>query len=141
MKKGGCKNMYRITNNYLEQQVNSAHPLDLIIMLYNKAISCLKIAKTSIEEGVDKDENVKKKAENLGRATEIIAYLQGCLNFEKGGEIARNLNEIYDVLIKELVRANIENNVEILEKTINILTNLKKAWEDIKKDVKNAKKT
>ncbi len=119
-------------NNYVENQVRNADPLDLIIMLYNKAISCLKISKKAIEEGLDTPEQVKKKTENLTRATEILAYLQGCLNFEQGKEIAKNLHEIYDVLIQELVRANIENNTEIISKTVEILEDLKKAWEDIK---------
>ncbi len=118
--------------NYIENQVKNADPLDLILMLYNKAISCLKISKKAIENGLQDPENVKKKAENLGRATEILAYLQGCLNHEKGEEIAKNLNEIYDVLIEELIRANMENNIEIISKSVEVLEDLKKAWEDIK---------
>jgi len=124
--------------SYLENQVRNAHPLDQVIMLYNKAISCLKIAKKAIEEGLKNPENVKKKAENLGKATEIIAYLQGSLNIEKGGEIAKNLNLIYDILISELVKANLEDNIEIITKSIETLETLKKAWEDIKTNL-NAK--
>jgi flagellar protein FliS len=124
--------------SYLENQVKNAHPLDQVIMLYNKAISCLKIAKKAIEEGLKNPENVKKKAENLGKATEIIAYLQGSLNMEKGGEIAKNLNLIYDILISELVKANLEDNIEIITKSIETLETLKKAWEDIKTNL-NAK--
>ncbi|AEH23707.1 flagellar protein FliS [Thermodesulfobacterium geofontis OPF15] len=124
--------------SYLENQVKNAHPLDHVIMLYNKAISCLKIAKKAIEEGLKNPENVKKKAENLGKATEIIAYLQGSLNIEKGGEIAKNLNLIYDILISELVKANLEDNIEIITKSIETLETLKKAWEDIKTNL-NAK--
>jgi len=124
--------------SYLENQVKNAHPLDHVIMLYNKAISCLKIAKKAIEEGLKNPENVKKKAENLGKATEIIAYLQGSLNMEKGGEIAKNLNLIYDILISELVKANLEDNIEIITKSIETLETLKKAWEDIKTNL-NAK--
>jgi flagellar protein FliS len=124
--------------SYLENQVKNAYPLDHVIMLYNKAISCLKIAKKAIEEGLKNPENVKKKAENLGKATEIIAYLQGSLNMEKGGEIAKNLNLIYDILISELVKANLEDNIEIITKSIETLETLKKAWEDIKTNL-NAK--
>jgi flagellar protein FliS len=124
--------------SYLENQVKNAHPLDQVIMLYNKALSCLKIAKKAIEEGLKNPENVKKKAENLGKATEIIAYLQGSLNMEKGGEIAKNLNLIYDILISELVKANLEDNIEIITKSIETLETLKKAWEDIKTNL-NAK--
>ena len=124
--------MYRSFQNYLENQVKNADSLDLVIMLYNKALSCLKIAKKAIEEGLDNSDNIKKKAENIGKATEIIAYLQGSLNLEKGGEIAQNLNEIYDILISELIKANIENNLEIITKSIGVLENIKRAWEDIK---------
>ncbi len=121
-------------NNYLENQVKNANPLEHVVMLYSKALSCLKVAKKAIEEGLKDPENIKKKAENIGRATEIIAYLQGSLNMEKGGEVAKNLNEIYDILITELVRANMENNTEIITKSIETLENLRKAWEEIRKE-------
>jgi flagellar protein FliS len=133
--------MFNPVNNYIENQVKNADPLDLIIMLYNKAISCLKISHKTIENGLNDAENVKKKAENIEKATEILAYLQSCLNFEKGKEIAKNLNEIYEVLINELIRANLENNTEIILKSIDVLENLKKAWEDIKCQNTTSKKT
>lgn len=118
--------------NYLENQVKNAHPLDHVIMLYNRAIACLKIAKKAIEDDLKDPENIRKKAENIGKATEIIAYLQGSLNMEKGGEIAKSLKIIYDILIGELVKANLENNTEIIVKSIITLENLKKAWEEVK---------
>ncbi|MCD6490299.1 MAG: flagellar export chaperone FliS [Thermodesulfobacterium sp.] len=121
-------------HSYLENQVKNASPIDHVIMLYGKAISCLRIAKKAIENGLKNPENIKKKAENMEKATEILAYLQGSLNMEKGGEIAKNLNEIYDILIDELVKANMENNTEIIVKSIETLENLKKAWEDIRKN-------
>jgi len=127
-------------NNYMENQVKNADPLDLVIMLYNKAISCLRLSKQAIDSGLKDSEQVKKKVENLTRATEIIAYLQGCLNFEKGQEVAKNLNEIYDVLINELIRANLENNTEVILKSIEILEDLKKAWQDVKTKVSASKK-
>ena len=133
--------MMQMLNSYVENQVRNADPLELILMLYKKAISCLKIAKKAIEEGLSDPERVKKKAENITRATEILAYLQGSLNFEKGQEIAKNLNEIYETLISELVRANIENNIEIIAKTIEILEDLKKAWEDARCNIVNSKKS
>ncbi|NPA39650.1 MAG: flagellar export chaperone FliS [Thermodesulfobacteria bacterium] len=128
-------------NSYIENQVRNADPLELVLMLYNKAISCLKISKKTIEEGLTEPEQVKKKAENLSRATEILAYLQGSLNFEKGQEIAKNLNEIYETLINELVKANMENDTEIIAKSIEILEDLKKAWEDVRCKIVNSKKS
>lgn len=128
--------MYKAINNYLENEIKNATPLELILMLYNKSLFCLKIAKKAIKQGLNNPENLKKKAENIGKATEIISHLQACLNFEKGGEIAKNLNDIYNILLSELIRANLENNIEILQKTIETLENLKKAWEDIRTNAK-----
>jgi flagellar protein FliS len=124
--------MYKPVNNYLENQVLNASPVELIIMLYNKAIFSLKSACNLMEAGANDPESVKKKAQAFGKAVEIISYLQACLNHEKGKEIAKNLKEIYQVLLDELVRAQAVNDVEVVKKSIEILEDLKKAWEDIK---------
>ncbi len=124
--------MYRPVNNYLENQVLNASPVELIIMLYNKAISSLKVAARLMESKDNNPEAVKKRAEAFGKAVEIIAYLQATLNHEKGKEIAKNLDEIYQILIDELIRAQATGDVEVVRKSIEILEELKKAWEDIK---------
>ncbi|QER41851.1 flagellar export chaperone FliS [Thermodesulfobacterium sp. TA1] len=124
--------MVKTVYNYLENQVKNADPLDLVIMLYGKAIACLKISKNTIEAGLNTPEDVKKKAENLSKATEIIAYLQGSLNFEKGGEIAKNLNEVYQTLLNELLVANSRNDVQKIADSIEVLEKLKKTWEELK---------
>ncbi|WP_028841011.1 flagellar export chaperone FliS [Thermodesulfobacterium hveragerdense] len=132
--------MVKTVYNYLENQVKNADPLDLVVMLYAKAISCLKISKNVIESGLNKPEDIKKKAENLGKATDIIAYLQGSLNLEKGGDIARNLNEVYQTLLNELIVANSQNDAKKIADSIEILEKLKKAWEEIKCQSQNSKK-
>ncbi|KUJ97369.1 MULTISPECIES: flagellar export chaperone FliS [Thermodesulfobacterium] len=132
--------MVKMVYNYLENQVKNADPLDLVIMLYSKAISCLKISKNVIESGLNNPEDIKKKAENLGKATDIIAYLQGSLNLEKGGDIAKNLNEIYQTLLDELIVANTQNDAKKITDSIEVLEKLKKAWEEIKCQSQNSKK-
>ncbi len=127
--------MYKFAESYLQTQINNASPVDLILMLYNKAIGCLKLSKKSIEEGLEHYENLKRKVENLDKTLEILFYLKNCLNFEKGGEIARNLHEIYSILINELFKVKINNDIEILKKSIETLEILKKGWENIKNGV------
>jgi len=93
-----------------------------------------KIAESFIGTPIFKETLKELETEKLDieKATEIFEDLQSCLNFEKGGEIAKNLNEIYGILISELIKANLENNPETIEKAIITLENLKKAWENIK---------
>ncbi len=125
-------------DSYLQSKVMGADALELITMLYDRAIVALNIAKDSILKGLNEPETVTKKAKELGKATDILYYLNDILDKQRGGEIAENLSIIYTTLANELVRANLFNDVEIIEKCISILNNLKSAWEDIKKQAKES---
>ncbi len=120
---------------YLQNMVENANPLRLVVMLYEKAIACLEDAIEAVESGLDDLENVKTKAECLTRAMDILIVLQASLEHEKGQEIAKNLDEIYDALINEIVRANMKNDTELMREIKKILEELKEAWEEAEKKV------
>ncbi len=120
---------------YLQNLVENANPIRLVIMLYDKAISCIEEAIDAIEKGLETPEDVKVKAENLTRATDILIVLKASLDFEKGKEIAKNLNEIYEVLINEVIDANIKNDAENLKKIKDVLEGLREAWEEAEKNI------
>jgi len=120
---------------YLQNMVENANPIRLVIMLYDKAISCIEEAVEAIENGLDELENLKKKAEGLTRATDILIVLRASLDEEKGKEIAKNLDEIYEVLINEIVRASMVNDKETLLKIKEVLEELREAWEEAEKNV------
>ncbi|MCS7163650.1 MAG: flagellar export chaperone FliS [Thermodesulfovibrio sp.] len=123
--------------SYLETKVMGADAMELITMLYERAILSLNIARESIMNGVDDPELVKKKATELCRATEILYYLNDILDRQKGGQISENLSLIYTTLAGELIRANLFNDIEIISKCIEVLNNLKAAWEDAKKQLRD----
>lgn len=123
-------------DSYLQSKVIGADGVELITMLYDRAIVSLNIAKDSIMKGLDDPELVKKKAVELSRATDILYYLNDILDRQRGGQIAENLSLIYTTLAGELVKANLFNDVEIISKCIEILNNIKSAWEDVKKQLK-----
>jgi len=120
-----------INNPYLENMVANANPVRLVIMLYEKAINCLENA---LEIGDTEDFDMQKsKYEEMGRALEIISVLDATLDMEKGGEIAKNLREIYRSLMDELTYQMLKEDKERLEKVIKILKNLKSAWEEVER--------
>jgi flagellar protein FliS len=127
--------MLRPNQNYFEKEVLQGTSLDHIILLYGKAINLLKQVKNAIEEGLDTPERKKIKAENLGKVVDILVYLEAILDLEKGREIAKNLKEIYAVLINELIKVNFSNELKVVEDSIEVLENLKKAWVDIRPSV------
>ena len=114
---------------YLQNMVESASSLEHVIMLYNKAISCMEEA----IELFDHMEDFEKKKEfiyNLDRVYDIVAFLKAFLDMEKGGEIAQNLNQIYTIILSTLVKP--DKSKEELIKITEILKELKKAWEDVR---------
>lgn len=124
-------------DSYLQSKIMGADGLELITILYDKAIVSLAIANDAIKYGIDAPEILKKKCIELNRATDILYYLNDILDRQRGGEIAKNLSMIYTTLASELVRANLFNDSETISKCIDILKNLKSAWEDIKKQLKD----
>jgi flagellar protein FliS len=120
-----------MNNPYLENMVANANPVRLVIMLYEKAINCLENA---LEIGNTEDFDMQKsKYEEMGRALEIISVLDAVLDMEKGGEIAKNLREIYRSLTDELTYQMLKEDKQRLEKVIKILKNLKSAWEEVER--------
>jgi flagellar protein FliS len=121
-----------MNNPYLENMVANANPVRLVIMLYEKAINCLENA---LEIGDTEDFDMQRsKYEDMGRALEIISVLDAVLDMEKGGEIAKNLREIYRSLMDELTYQMLKEDKERLEKVIKILKNLKSAWEEVERN-------
>jgi flagellar protein FliS len=120
-----------MNNPYLENMVANANPVRLVIMLYEKAINCLENA---LELRDTEDFDVQRnKYEEMGRALEIISVLDATLDMEKGGEIAKNLREIYRSLTDELTYQMLKEDKERLEKVIKILKDLKSAWEEVER--------
>ncbi|MCS7171545.1 MAG: flagellar protein FliS [Aquificaceae bacterium] len=123
-------------NAYLENMVLTTNPVRQVILLYEKAISCIEEAIEAMKENSSGLEEVKKKYEAMGRATEIITVLDSTLNMEHGGEIAKNLHEIYRSLLDDLIRITIEGDEpDTLKKMVKILVELKESWEEVEKKV------
>lgn len=120
-------------NNYLEMKIKTASPIQLIIMLYEKAIQSLNYSIELLESDNIKYDEVNN---NILRAQEIISELMLSLDFEKGKEIAQNLYKIYDYLIRECIDANIKKDKDKLKNIVSILDDLKDAWVQISNDEK-----
>ena len=106
--------------------VEAASPHRLIQMLMNGALEKIAIAKGHMERG-----EISQKGGHISWAISIIDGLRASLNLETGGEIAQNLDDLYDYLTRRLARANIENNPDILDEVASLLRSIKVAWDEI----------
>lgn len=112
--------------SYKKTNVVTADPKKLILMCYEGAIDNLKIAK---EKYAQKD--FEGKCNVINKTQDIINEMQCSLDFEKGGKIAENLNSLYNYVIKQILSADINQNMDTLDEVIGILSDLKSAWEQI----------
>lgn len=116
--------------SYLEMKVKTASPIQLVVMLYDKAIVCLNTAIDLIEKKSIKFDIVNN---NIIRAQDIVSELMLSLDFEQGGEIAQNLFAIYDYCMKQMIDGNIKKDSKLLKDVVKILSELRSAWAELEK--------
>ena len=109
-------------NAYRETAVLSATPERGVVMLYDGAHRFLFQATVAMREG--KIELCNRK---LGRAEDIIAHLRGVLDMDRG-EIAHNLDAIYDFCLRQLRQARFDRDPAVLEHVSSLLGQLRESW-------------
>ncbi len=109
-----------------QAQAVDASPHRLIQMLMEGGLSRLAQARGAMERG-----QVAMKGELIGKAIGIIGGLREGLDLERGGEVAANLDRLYEYMISRLFEANLHNSVAPLEEITGLLRNVKNGWDAI----------
>ena len=103
-----------------------ADKVELIQMLFDGLIDSLVTAKGHIQRGSIEDKN-----KSLMRAGRIVIGLQGALDLDKGGDLARNLYELYSYVTRRLVHVNARNDLDALQEVHTLLNEIRQAWRDV----------
>lgn len=112
-------------NQYKTMSVKTANRGQLLIMLYEAAIQNVKKATIAIDK-----KNLAVKGQTIAKAHDIINELLNTLDFEVGGDIARDLERLYNYMTEQLVKANIETSKEPLLTVQKLLETLLTAWRE-----------
>lgn len=122
--------LHSAVNEYNQVGVSSgieqASPHRLIQMLMYGAIEKVAMAKGFMER-----KEIAQKGAHISWAISIIEGLRASLDKNAGGEIADNLDDLYEYMVRRLARANAENNADILDEVISLLHSVKGAWDEI----------
>ncbi|MFC1735828.1 flagellar export chaperone FliS [Candidatus Hydrogenedentota bacterium] len=110
---------------YKTLDVETASQDKLILMLYNAAVRRTEEAVELVPSG-----NVEKIHKNLVNAQDIFTELRRALN-ASAGEIADNLDRIYDYIQHLLMQGNIRKEIEPLEEALVYMKQLRDAWRDL----------
>lgn len=108
-------------------RVANASPLQLIQMLYKEAVVQVSVAKVALET-----QDLARKIDAITRAINIINALRESLRMDlKDNALPYDLDRLYDYIQRQLLRVNINNQVEILDEVSSLLETLQSAWDGI----------
>lgn len=112
---------------YLRNQIMSATPIQLIVLLYDGLARFLTAAHDGFGRSDPQDRH-EIVSNNLLRSQSIVTELNACLDMERGGEVARQLRDIYTFLNNELAQVNVRKDPSMVLRLIGIVNELRDAW-------------
>jgi len=111
---------------YLERMVLDADPLELVRMLYERALDCIEEARRHLAAG-----RIPERSKAVVQAIEVISELQGALRDDAAPQLSRRLRELYDYVQFCLTEANFQQKEEPLKRAIVVLSSLLEAWTEL----------
>ena len=108
---------------YAQNQVNTAPPEELTLMLYKGAVKFILLGIKALDEG-----SVDETNRNILRAQDIYYELLGTL--DKKYAISNDLANLYDFLINLLVQANLKKDKGLLQDALGIAKEFVETWEE-----------
>jgi flagellar protein FliS len=111
---------------YATTQISTASSVQVVVLLYDGAISSMKLA----QEGIV-SLNFHDKARFLDRALRVVGELSASLNMEDGEVVAKDLRRLYEYIQFELTQANLKNEPGHLEGPIRCMTVIREAWQEL----------
>lgn len=110
----------------VESEVNFASPHRIIQMLMEGALSKIATAKGCIARN-----DIAEKSRQITWGMNIIQGLRTSLDAQKGGDVAANLDSLYEYMGRRLLEANVTNDVAILDEVSSLLMEVKAGWDNI----------
>lgn len=111
---------------YRESAVRGASPVGLIVILYEEIIHSMRKAQRDLQRG-----RIEERTRSLNHAIAVVGHLQGILNFEKGGRVARDLALFYDLMRGKILDANVRTDSGTMEWIVTECSKIKQAWEQV----------
>jgi len=116
--------------------VADASPARLVQIMFEHILSHLAAAQGSMGriQGNLPLKEITAKCAAIGKAVRLIGQLDGSLDMERGGEIARNLRNLYVYMLNRLTAANVTNDAVIVAEVSQLIRKIKSGWDPIVAD-------
>jgi len=111
---------------YLESQLMTADPLELVRMLYRAASEATRSASAHMRAG-----RIAERSRQISKVYAILSQLSGSLDHVRGGVLSGRLARLYDYMQRRLLEANSRQKAEPLDEVERLLATLQSGWDSI----------
>ena len=112
----------QFADRYLVDKVTTASPAELVGMLYDAGLVAMQAGRAAIEGG-----QVADAHRHLVKAQNIMVELRCSLNLS-AGELAANLDALYEFLTRSLVEANTKKDAGLVAECVQVFSPLRDGW-------------
>ncbi|HSQ88379.1 flagellar export chaperone FliS [Romboutsia sp.] len=120
-------------NTYKQNSVQMASKEQLLLMLVDGAVKYTKVARLAI---IQKD--IPRAHKELIRVQDIFTELM--ITMDKSvGSYMQDIYDVYDFIKKELSRANIKKDVEIIDNVLPVIEEIRDMWHEVAKKAKQTR--
>lgn len=116
----------RAAQHYVQTQVRSSSPLELVVLLYDAALRATANAVDAMQR-----KDIPARRESMSKALAIISELQSTLNLDKGGDVAVQLDRLYSWMTDSLVQATVQQDATPIHDVRRVLETLRDGWSQI----------
>ena len=116
----------RATQHYMQTQVRSSSPLELVVMLYD---GLLRNTGAAIDAMARRD--IRARRDAISKSLAIISELQSTLNMDQGGDIATQLDRLYTWMTDALIDATVKQDPAPLHDVRRVLETLRDGWQQV----------
>ena len=122
-----------IAQNYRKAQLNTASPGQRVVLMYEGLLKELLKAKKCIQNIGTDIKNIEDSHNALSLSEQIILELKLALDMDNGGELAVNLNNLYEFWIVQLSETNMKKTTVALDPIIDMVEELRDTWREATK--------
>jgi flagellar secretion chaperone FliS len=111
---------------YRTATAQSASAVGRVVALFDTILRDFQRALAAVEAG-----NVQSRVFEMNHALTVIGELQGVLDFEAGGEAAKQFENFYNVARGLIVSANVNVSRESILGLIDLFKPVRQAWQEV----------
>jgi flagellar protein FliS len=112
---------------YQAVAIDTAPPGQLVLMLFDGALRFMATAVSGFKEA-DLPKRVEAVHNNLIKAQNVLRELQTSLDMEKGGEFSERMFALYEYMIAQLNKANLQKDARPIRVVEKLLEQIRTAW-------------